>query len=82
MLERGEITAGQARPLIGLSNASHIAEEIISKNLSARVVEDLAKKNKIKSNPNKKVDSNIEEITKKIEESLGLKVLIKNKKNN
>ncbi len=82
MLEKGEITAGQARPLVGLSNASNIAEEITSKNLSARVVEDLVKRNKIKSNSNKKVDSNIEEITKKIEESLGLKVLIKNKKNN
>ena len=84
MLEQGEISAGQARPLVGLSNASFIAEEIVSKKLSARAAEDLAKKNKNKDNfsLNKRIDSNIEEITKKIEESLGLKVHIKNKKNN
>ena len=29
MIEEGHITAGQARPLIGLSNATEIAEEII-----------------------------------------------------
>ena len=29
MLEQGELTAGQARPLIGMPNASSIAEEIV-----------------------------------------------------
>ena len=33
MLQDGELTAGQARPLVGLPNASSIAEEIISKKL-------------------------------------------------
>ena len=33
MLEEGTITAGQARPLIGLSSASRIAEEIVTKKL-------------------------------------------------
>ena len=33
MLEEGNLTAGQARPLIGLSNATNIAEEIVSKKL-------------------------------------------------
>ena len=32
MLEEGTLTSGQARPLIGISNASSIAEEIVSKN--------------------------------------------------
>ena len=32
MLEEGSLTSGQARPLIGISNASSIAEEIVSKN--------------------------------------------------
>ena len=39
MLEEGTLTSGQARPLIGISNASAIAEEIVSKNYSARKVE-------------------------------------------
>ena len=37
MIEEGSLTAGQARPLIGLSNATNIAEEVVSKNLSAEV---------------------------------------------
>ena len=47
MLEEGTLTSGQARPLIGISNASSIAEEIVSKNYSARKVEYLIKKKKI-----------------------------------
>ena len=43
MLEEGTLTSGQARPLIGLSNASQIAEEIVAKNYSARKVEYLVK---------------------------------------
>ena len=43
MLEEGTLTSGQARPLIGISNASSIAEEIVSKNYSARKVEYLVR---------------------------------------
>ena len=46
MLEEGSLTSGQARPLIGLSNASTIAEEIVSKNYSARKVEYLIRNKK------------------------------------
>ena len=48
MLEEGTLTSGQARPLIGLSNASSIAEEIVSKNYSARKVEYLTRNKKNK----------------------------------
>ena len=51
MLEEGSLTSGQARPLIGLLNASDIAEEIVSKNYSARKVEYLVKS---KKNPKSK----------------------------
>ena len=44
MLEQGELTAGQARPLIGMPNASSIAEEIVAKKLSARSIENIKKK--------------------------------------
>ena len=82
MLEDGLLTAGQARPLIGLPRASDIAEEIINKKLSARQVENFTNTKKRPLSLIKTVDSNIEEIKNKIESSLGLKVTISNKKNN
>ena len=78
MLEQGELTAGQARPLIGMPNASSIAEEIVSKKLSARSIENI-KKRKSKSFT---VDPNVFDAQRDIERSLGLKVNILNKKNN
>ena len=82
MLEDGLLTAGQARPLIGLPRASDIAEEIINKKLSARQVESFTNTEKRPLSLIKTVDSNVEEIKNKIESSLGLKVTIFNKKNN
>ena len=46
LIQEGNLTAGQARPLIGLSNATNIAEEIVTKNLSARSVEILVRSKK------------------------------------
>ena len=82
MIEEGNLTAGQARPLIGLSNATQIAEEIVSKKLSARSVELLTRREKGMQKPGLKIDSNIMSEQKKIEEILGLKVNILNKSNN
>ena len=83
LIEEGNLTAGQARPLIGLPSATNIAEEIVSKNLSARSVELLVRS---KKGPQKsgqiKIDSNILNEQNKIEENLGLNVNIQNKKNN
>ncbi len=83
MIEEGSLTAGQARPLIGLPSATNIAEEIVSKNLSARSVELLVRN---KKGPQKtgqfKIDSNILNEQNKIQEILGLNVNIQNKKNN
>ena len=82
MLFEGSLTAGQARPLIGLPNASQIAEEIVSKNYSARKVEYLVKTKK-NLKPNKKnYDSNILNAQETIEKKLGLKVNIVNTKKN
>ena len=78
MLEQGELTAGQARPLIGMPNASSIAEEIVAKKLSARSIENIKKK-KSKSFT---IDPNIFDAQRDIERSIGLKVTIQNKKNN
>jgi len=82
MLEEGSLTSGQARPLIGLANASIIAEEIVSKNYSARKVEYLVKTKKSTKSKDKVVDTNILKAQEKLEKKLGLRVYILNKKNN
>ncbi len=83
LIEEGNLTAGQARPLIGLPSATNIAEEIVAKNLSARSVELLVRS---KKGPQKsgqiKIDSNILSEQSRIQENLGLNVSIQNKKNN
>jgi len=83
MIEEGNLTAGQARPLVGLPSATNIAEEIVAKKLSARSVELLVRS---KKGPQKsgqiKIDSNILDQQNKIQENLGLNVNIQNKKNN
>ena len=81
MLEEGSLTSGQARPLIGISNASTIAEEIVSKNYSARKVEYLVR-NKKGGKIEKTIDANILKTQERLEKILGLKVNILNKKNN
>jgi ParB family chromosome partitioning protein len=82
MLEEGTLTSGQARPLIGLSNASSIAEEIVSKNYSARKIEYLVKSKKNLKSKDKSYDANIIKAQERIEKKLGLKVYISYKKNN
>ena len=83
MIEEGNITAGQARPLVGIPNASEIAEQIVAKKLSARSVEYLVRE---KKGPQKagqvRVDANILEEQRQMEENLGMRVDITNKKNN
>ena len=83
LIEEGLLTAGQARPLVGVPNASAIAEEIVSKKLSARSVEYLVrgKKGPQKVGQNR-VDANILEEQRLMEENLGMRVDIINKKNN
>ena len=81
MIEEGQLTAGQARPLIGLPNASDIAENIVKKKISAREVEALTKKKKI-SKKSKIEDPNIAFVQNEIESKLGMNVQILNKKNN
>ena len=82
MIEEGNLTAGQARPLIGLLNANEIAEEIVSKKLSARSVELLIRNTKGPQKTGLNIDANIINEQTKIEEILGLSVNIKNNSNN
>ncbi len=78
MIQSNELTAGQARPLVGMPNASFIAEEIVSKKMSARSIESI-KRAKTKSYT---IDPNIFDTQRDLERKLGMKVNIQNKKNN
>ena len=82
MIEEGSLTTGQARPLIGLANASSTAEEIVTKNYSARKVEYLVKTKKNINLKKQTPDANILKAEERIEKILGLRVNIANKKNN
>ena len=83
MVEKGDLSAGHGRSLIGLNNSIEIAKKVIKKKLSVRQAEILArqfrdKKLKLIS----KKDANILELQKSLEEKTGLSVSINNKKNN
>ena len=75
------MTAGQARPLIGMPNASEIAENVVKKKLAARDIETLIKDKK-RSPKHNVEDPNIQFVRNEIESKLGLNVQIVNKKNN
>ena len=83
LVESGNLTAGHARTLIGLNNASEIAKKIIQNKLSVRQSELLVRQfrdKKIKLVHKK--DTNILDLQKNLEEKTGLSVSISNKKNN
>jgi len=82
LIEEGKLTAGQVRPLIGMPNASEIAENIVNKKVNTREVELLAKRKKGGKNIKKMEDPNISFVRNEIESKLGLNVEIMNKKNN
>ena len=81
LLEEGKLTAGQARPLIGMPNASEIAENIAKKKVAVREVEAMARQKKTKVSE-KIEDPNIIFVRNELESKLGLNVEIMNKKNN
>ena len=82
LLEEEKLTAGQARPLVGIPNASEIAENIVRKKVAAREVENIAKLQKKPKKTKDNQDPNIQFVRNEIESSLGLNVEIVNKKNN
>ena len=85
-VDEGKLTAGQVRPLVGRHNAVKLAYTILKESLSARSIENLVKNDKeLEKNKNKpkiKSDPNILLAQRKIEENLGLKTKIVNRKNN
>ncbi len=83
MVRNEKISQGHAKILIGLENAMLLAEKIIKKNLSVRQTESLVRmlKKVPKSESNAK-DSNIIAAEKDLMNKIGMRVFLKNKKNN
>ena len=83
MVEKGYLSAGHARTLIGLNNSTVIARKIIQKRLSVRQAEVLSRQFRDKKfKLVQKKDPNILDLQKSLEEKTGLGVTINNKKNN
>jgi len=83
LIETQKITAGHAKVLVGLPNASFVANKILEKKLSVRQAETFVKifKNKkIKSNKTK--DTNIIALELSISNKIGINVDIQNSKRN
>ncbi|MDB2442448.1 ParB/RepB/Spo0J family partition protein [Candidatus Pelagibacter bacterium] len=83
LIELQKLTAGHAKILVGLENASFVANKIIEKKLSVRRAENFVKifKNK-KQRPDKVKDANIKDLELSVSDKVGLNVVIQNKKNN
>ena len=83
LIENQKLTAGHAKILVGLENASFVANKIIEKKLSVRQSENFVKlfKNK-KQKPSNSKDANIMHLELSILNKVGLNVEIKNRKNN
>ncbi|MGV8997633.1 MAG: ParB/RepB/Spo0J family partition protein [Parvibaculaceae bacterium] len=86
LIEQGDLTAGHARPLIGLDNAESLAKEIVAKKFSVREAEALARKASTGSEAPRKSsgggttrggkDADTLALERNIAEQLGLKVEI------
>ena len=83
LIEMDQLSQGHAKILVGLENSYLFAKKIIKKKLSVRQSENLVrlfknpKKSKIAQN-----SANLIDLENILEKKLGIRVLIKNKKNN
>ena len=83
LIETGKITQGHAKVLVGMENANLLAKKIVEKKLSVRQAENLVnlfkkpKKMKLISK-----DSNLKDLENALINKLGIRVSIKNKRNN
>jgi ParB family chromosome partitioning protein len=82
LIESQKLTAGHAKILVGLENASFVANKIIEKKLSVRQAESFVKIFKKKTKKILVKDINIRDLENSITQKIGIKVFIKNKNNN
>ena len=83
LIETQKLTAGHAKILVGLDNATFVASKIIEKKLSVRQAENFVKifKNK-RQKSNKSKDTNIIALELSISNQIGINVDIQNNKRN
>ena len=82
-IETKKLSFGHAKILVGLENASFVAQKIIEKKLSVRQSENFVKIfKKKKGSYVKSTDPNIQNLEKSISDKIGLNVSIKNNKKN
>ena len=81
-IETQKLTPGHAKILVGLDNASFIANKIIEKNLSVRQSEHFVKMFKDKKKSSSTKDTNIIALELSISNKIGLNVDIQNNKRN
>ena len=83
LIENGKLSQGHAKILVGLDNAHLIAKKIVEKKLSVRQAENLVK---IYKSPRKirsvTKETNIKNLEESLNDKIGLRTYIKNKKNN
>ena len=83
LIETDQLSQGHAKILVGLENAYLFAKKIIQKKLSVRQSENLVRLFKSpKKSKNYTNSSNLRDLEDILEKKLGIKVLIRNKKNN
>ncbi len=82
LIETQKLTAGHAKILVGLDNATFIANKIIEKKLSVRQTENFVKFLKKKNKSSKNKDTNITALELSISNKIGLIVNIKNNNRN
>ena len=83
LIETKKLSTGHAKILVGLENASFVAQKIIEKNLSVRQSENFVKIFKKKKGFYVRLtDPNIQNLEKLISDKIGLNVSIKNNKKN
>ena len=81
LVETKKLSAGHAKILVGLENASFVANKIIEKKLSVRGSENFVKLFKKKKQiPSNNKEANIRDLELSLSSKLGLNVFIQNKK--
>ena len=82
LVEERKISAGHAKILVGLENASFIANKIYQKKFSVRQAENFVKIFKKTKKIKNTKDSNIKDLEDNLISKIGLNVKIQNRKNN
>ena len=82
LIETQKLTTGHAKILVGLKNATFIANKIVEKKFSVRQAETFVKIFKNKKKPSITKDANIKDLELSVSNKIGLNVMIKNSKRN